>query len=100
MTNAGRKPKAIKADIVAFVHDAFEGIGGEQGITGLEAFTRWAANPANQSQFYTQIWAKLIPKDIKSEMSGKNGGPVRLSITWDQDVEDAIPVNPDPDDEE
>lgn len=91
MTNAGRKPKAIKADIVAFVHDAFEGIGAEDGITGLQAFTRWASNPANQSQFYTQIWAKLIPKDIKSEISGANGGPVKMSISWNTEpIEDAI----------
>lgn len=85
MTNAGRKPKAIKADIVAFVHDAFEGIGEDQGLTGLQAFTKWAANPANQSQFYTQIWGKLIPKDIKSEVSGEGGGPVKLVMTWEKE---------------
>jgi len=90
MINAGRKPKAIKADMIAFVQDAFEGIGEEQGITGLQAFTKWASNPANQSQFYTQIWAKLIPKDIKQEISGDGGGPVKLAISWMSGIEDTI----------
>lgn len=90
MTNAGKSPKVIKADVMAFVHDAFEGIGANQGITGLEAFTNWASNPANQSQFYTQIWSKLIPKDIKSSVTGENGGPVKLIMSWDTStIEDA-----------
>jgi hypothetical protein len=89
-TNAGRKPTHIKADMVAFIHDAFEGIGEQRGLTGIQAFTEWASNPANQSQFYTQIWAKLIPKDIKSEISGANGGPVKMSISWMSGIEDAI----------
>jgi hypothetical protein len=90
MTNAGKKPKVIKADMIAFVQDAFEGIGEESGLTGLQAFTKWASNPVNQSQFYTQIWAKLIPKDIKQEISGEGGGPVKMSISWMTGIEDAI----------
>jgi hypothetical protein len=97
MINAGRKPKAIKADMVAFIHDAFEGIGEREGLTGLQAFTEWAANPANKSQFYTQIWAKLIPKDIKQEISGNNGGPVKMSISWNTGIEDAITSETDED---
>jgi hypothetical protein len=86
-TNAGKKPAAIKADIIAFVQDAFEGIGEERGVTGLQAFTQWAANPANQSQFYTQIWGKLIPKDIKQQVTGEDGGPVKLVMSWEKDEE-------------
>jgi len=96
--NIGKKPSVIKADMVAFIHDAFESIGEQEGLTGLQAFTQWAANPANKSQFYTQIWAKLIPKDIKQEVSGKDGGPVRMSISWMTDtstVEDADLVDPE-----
>jgi hypothetical protein len=80
--NIATPTKVIKRDMIAFVQDAFEGIGEEQGLTGLQAFTKWASNPANQSQFYTQIWAKLIPKDIKSTITGDEGGPVKLSISW------------------
>ena len=88
-TNAGRKPNAIKADVVAFIHDAFEGIGEEKGLTGLQAFTKWASNPANQSQFYCQIWGKLIPKDIKATVTGEDGGPVKMVIGWEKIEDDS-----------
>ena len=83
MSNVTKTEKSIKRDIAAFVHDAFEEVGNEQGLTGLQAFVRWAANPANQTAFYTQMWGKLIPKPV--EVSGPQGGPMRLVVAWEND---------------
>jgi len=89
MANVTKSEKAIKRDIAAFVHDAFEEIGNEQGLTGLQSFVRWASQPQNQTAFYTQIWGKLIPKPV--EVSGPQGGPMKLVVAWENDPA-AIPM--------
>ena len=80
----GDPVKAFTQDAKVAIQMAFEGIG------GIPELIKWAQNPANQSQFYTQIWAKIIPKDIKQEVSGENGGPVKMMISWNTGIEDAI----------
>jgi len=89
MSNVTKTEKAIRRDIASFVHDAFEEVGNEQGLTGLQAFAKWAANPVNQTAFYTQIWGKLIPKPV--EVSGPQGGPMKLVVAWENDPA-AIPM--------
>lgn len=84
MAKPGDPVKAFTNDAKVAVQMAFEGIG------GIPALIQWANNPANQGQFYTQIWSKIIPKDIKSEVSGQDGGPVKLSISWQNSIEDAV----------
>ena len=79
MAAPGAKPKALTQDAKACIQLAFEDLG------GLQRMVEWANNPANLSQFYTQIWSKIIPKDIKSEVSGEGGGPVKLVMTWEKD---------------
>ena len=84
MAKPGATTKALTNDAKAMIQLAFEDLG------GLPRLVEWANNPANLSQFYTQIWSKIIPKDIKSEVSGQNGGPVKMSICWDTNIEDAV----------
>ena len=68
--------KALTRDAKAMIQLAFQDLG------GLPRLVEWANNPANTSQFYTQIWAKIIPKDIKQEVTGENGGPVKYEMSW------------------
>ena len=74
--NKGDVNKMTK-DAKAVIQMAFEDLG------GLPRMVEWANNPANIGQFYTQIWSKIIPKDIKSEVSGEGGGPVKLVLSWE-----------------
>ena len=79
MAKKGATATALTKDAKAMIQLAFEDLG------GLPRLVEWANNPANISQFYTQIWSKIIPKDIKSEVSGEGGGPVKLVMTWEKD---------------
>jgi hypothetical protein len=77
MAKPGDTTAKLTKDAKAMIQLAFEDLGGVQRLT------EWANNPANIGQFYTQIWCKIIPKDIKQETTGQNGGPVRLLMTWE-----------------
>jgi hypothetical protein len=79
----GDSTTKLTRDAKAMIQLAFEDLG------GLPRLVEWANNPANLSQFYTQIWSKIIPKDIKSEITGAEGGPVKMSISWNTNIEDA-----------
>lgn len=79
MAKKGATASALTKDAKAMIQLAFEDLG------GLPRLVEWANNPANISQFYTQIWSKIIPKDIKSEVSGEGGGPVKLIMSWQTD---------------
>jgi hypothetical protein len=81
MAKPGATTAALTKDAKAMIQLAFEDLG------GLPRLVEWANNPANISQFYTQIWSKIIPKDIKSEVTGANGGAVKMSISWMSDPE-------------
>lgn len=84
MSKPGASPTQLTRDAKAMIQLAFEDLG------GLPRLVEWANNPANLSQFYTQIWSKIIPKDIKSEITGSEGGPVKMAISWNTSIEDAI----------
>jgi hypothetical protein len=45
---------------------------------GKAAFVRWGRE--NPTEFY-KIWAKLLPADIKAELTGANGGPIAFDGT-------------------
>jgi hypothetical protein len=83
MAKPGASSTALTKDAKAAIQLAFEDLG------GLPRLVEWANNPANLSQFYTQIWAKIIPKDIKQENTGKNGGPMKMVLTWDDTSNDS-----------
>lgn len=58
----GDSPTKLTKDAKAMIQLAFEDLG------GLPRLVEWANNPANLGTFYTQIWSKIIPKDIKAEV--------------------------------
>lgn len=52
---------------------AFNGLGGAEGL--LE----WAqSDPANQKIFYSQVWTKILPKDMT--VSNQDGSPLLNGI--------------------
>lgn len=59
---SGDTPAKLTRDAKAMIHLAFEDLG------GLPRLVEWANNPQNLGTFYTQIWSKIIPKDIKAEV--------------------------------
>ena len=65
---------ALTKDAKAAIQFAFEDLG------GVKRLVEWANNPANLGQFYTQIWSKIIPKDVK--VGGEDGKPMRLIVEW------------------
>jgi len=58
----GDKPAKLTQDAKAMIQLAFEDLG------GLPRLVEWANNPTNLGTFYTQLWSKIIPKDIKAEV--------------------------------
>ena len=63
----GRKrgvPNKTTASVQAALTEAFERRG------GVDALIRWAES--DPTEFY-KLWGKLIPKDIKAELSGNVG---------------------------
>lgn len=60
----GDSPGKLTKDAKAMIQLAFEDLG------GLPRLVEWANNPANLGTFYTQIWSKIIPKDVKAEVDG------------------------------
>lgn len=56
---------ALTKDAKAAVQLAFENLG------GVPRLVQWAnSSPVTLGMFYTQIWGKIIPKDIKAEVDG------------------------------
>jgi hypothetical protein len=53
---------------------AFEGLG------GYEALKAWGAN--EPTEFY-KLWSRMLPQEVKSEISGKDGAPIApvLNVT-------------------
>lgn len=60
----GDTPTKMTRDAKAMIQLAFEDLG------GLPRLVEWANQPANIGTFYTQIWSKIIPKDVKAEVDG------------------------------
>ncbi|MBV5327091.1 MAG: hypothetical protein JZU65_05550 [Chlorobium sp.] len=76
-------PKLNK-DARATILLAFEDLG---GLPRLVQWANDANSPQNLSTFYTQIWAKIIPKEIAAKIDTNQ----KLNITWDcesQSIED------------
>jgi hypothetical protein len=67
-------PNKMTADERAKVREAFAAIQGKAGV-GL---SEWAA--LNPSEFYTRIWARLLPKPV--EVTGENGQPLTLTVRF------------------
>lgn len=61
-------PNKSTAGFKAAVAEAFEGLG------GVDALVNWAQE--NPGDFYTKVWTKLAPAEIKAELSSKNGQPL------------------------
>lgn len=73
----GDTPAKLCKDAKAAIQLVFEDLGGANRLK------EWAnANPENLKAFYTQIWPKIIPKDVKAEVTGKNGQPMRMVFEW------------------
>lgn len=50
-------------------------------LGGVDRLVLWAKeDPANERAFWTQIYTKLLPLEVKAEHSGEGGGPVRFVI--------------------
>ena len=88
-------PTQLTRDAKAAVQIVFEDLG------GICRLTEWAnASPQNLTAFYTQIWPRIIPKDIKSELTGKDGKELTVNIVKfgvnavDTDIEDAVCSDP------
>lgn len=77
----GDSPAKLTRDAKAAIQLAFEDLG------GLERLVGWANAPGNLGAFYTQIWAKIIPKDVKAEVTGQDGQPMRLVVEWQPPTE-------------
>lgn len=76
---AGRKPGApnkLTQDVREAILTVADGLG------GAPQMLEWAkADPINERIFWSQIFPKLLPKEVKQELSGPNGGPVDASLT-------------------
>lgn len=71
----GRKPGVPNkntAQIKSAFVEAFEKRG------GTKALLKWAES--NETEFY-RLASKLIPSEIKGELTGPNGGPVEVNAT-------------------
>ena len=65
MADGIKSATALTKDAKAAVQLAFEDLG---GVTRL---VQWAnSSPVTLGQFYSQIWSKIIPKDVKAEIDG------------------------------
>ena len=62
----GDSPLQLTLDAKAAIQLSFEDLGGTDWLI------EWANEPGNLCQFYTQIWSKIIPKDVKTENTFKN----------------------------
>ena len=45
---------------------------------GTAAMAKWAN--ANKSDFYTKLYAKLVPMNIEGEFGGLNGEPIQVHV--------------------
>lgn len=56
---------AMTRDAAAAIQTVFEDLG------GVPRLTEWCnASPGNLSAFYTTIWPKIVPKNVKAEVDG------------------------------
>lgn len=75
-----------KAALREAVEDVFYNMGGP------DAMLKWVQeSTVNRRIFYKDILPKLIPREVRGEIGGKDGGPMKMVIEWAQgDVRPAI----------
>lgn len=64
-------PNKTTAGVKAALEAAFEGLG------GVPALLRWGRE--EPGEFY-KLWAKMLPTEIKNELTGKDGAPLAPMI--------------------
>lgn len=88
---AGRKkgtPNKATASVKEALEAAFDGLGGVDELIAWAKRTR-----ANRTIFYRDLWAKLLPTQIKAEHTGPGGGPMLTEIVIEHHAA-AAPVQP------
>jgi hypothetical protein len=76
---AGRKPGAPNR-MTKDVRDAILTVA--DGLGGADQMLSWAkADPVNERIFWSQIFPKLLPKEVKQEVSGPDGGAIDMNFT-------------------
>jgi hypothetical protein len=72
---AAETPLQLTRDAKAAIQLVFENLG------GVPRLTEWAnSSPQTLASFYTQIWPRIVPKDIKSEITGAEGKDLVIKI--------------------
>jgi len=71
---AGRKPGTPNR-LTKDVRDAILQVA--DGLGGADQMLEWAkSDPVNERIFWSQIFPKLLPKEVKQELTGPDGGPL------------------------
>lgn len=87
-TDDSIKPEIMppkRKDLRTCVEDVFHEMG------GAGALRDWIReSTVNKRIFYKDILPKLIPKDIRQELTGKGGEPVKMVISWQGDQPPAM----------
>lgn len=51
------------------------------GLGGAEGMLAWAqSNEVNERIFWSNIFPRILPKEIKAEHTGESGGPLQIQI--------------------
>lgn len=70
-------PVALRKSLRSAVEDVFWELGGTEGMI------KWAGeSTANKRIFYKDILTKVIPREIQGQLTGGDGGPVRIQVEW------------------
>lgn len=78
---AGRK-KGVPNKLTQDVREAILQVA--TGLGGPEQMLEWAkSDPVNERIFWSQIYPKLLPKEVKQELTGADGGPIQTENKLD-----------------
>lgn len=71
---------ALRKDLRTCVEDVFHDLGGGAALKS------WVQeSTVNKRIFFKDILPKLIPRDIRQELTGKGGEPMKMVIQWQGD---------------
>jgi hypothetical protein len=74
----GGRVKGTPNKLTVSVKEAIEHVAVELG--GADAMLAWVrSDPANERIFYSQIYTKLLPKNIEATLTGADGGPIAFT---------------------
>lgn len=77
-TKTGGRKKGVPNKITQDVREAILKVA--DGLGGAEGMLEWAqSDPVNARIFWSQIYPKVLPKEIKQEITGADGGPIQNS---------------------